>query len=56
MINQAQKKIKGFDSLQESITNSGFFSFDWNSDKIPVLGASIKKIDVNNDNKKVIYT
>ena len=34
MIHQAQKKIKGFASLQEFITKSGFFSFDWeNSEK-----------------------
>ena len=36
MIHQADKKIKGFAFLQEFITKSGFFSFDWeNSEKFP---------------------
>ena len=34
MIHQTHKKIRGFASLHESITKSGFFSFDWeNSEK-----------------------
>ena len=36
MIHQAQRKIKGFASFQESINKSGFFSYDWeNSEKFP---------------------
>ena len=61
MIHQAQRKIKGFASFQESINKSGFFSYDWeNSEKFPSmtynLGASIIKSNVDNDNKKLIYT